>query len=126
MLWLVLFLPLLVCWRLERHLKSKMMAACASVAAQQRQQGVSSSGDREAGSSLFNSSSTRPTRHGAIKHLEGFYTAPVTLPFFPNWPQLCKVLVVSLMACFVAGELFVWLCVLWPGLAGILREPVLI
>jgi hypothetical protein len=131
MLWVVLLLPLFVFWSMER-LKSKLMAVCALTAArqqqlpqQQQQQGRTGSEplqcDRHAGSHF--AALNTAVRESRVK---AFHTTPEVLPFCLPWTQSCKVLVLSLLVCFVAGELFVLVCVLWPAVTGILRQPDLV
>lgn len=139
MLFAVLFLPLLCFWRLERHLKSKFVAVCASQAQmhssssphrQLQQQGPNGGAPAVAGAatptpidSLTSSQQQPPastTDQGHCNAPSVFHTAPVVLPLLPRPVQLLRMLGMAAVVCCLAGELFVWLCVQFPALTGVL------
>lgn len=129
-LFVVLYVPLLFAWRLERHLKARYM-----LTAVQQHASVRSSRD----SSHDSSSPTHPASSGpsstskAVRH-PGTHSSSSSADFvspgpsFPLFPTVKGALAWHLGAaagvCFLLGELFVWACTVSPAVAGILWEQI--
>ena len=127
-LFAVLVLPLSVFWRLERHLKSKWMAAGHAQGRWrlvQEQQRTDSTGVTNVAATSPSTASSLHTQRdtayttGCLGDSSKFYSSSEVLPFLPKPAQFCKLLVGSCAACFVAAEAFVGLAVHCRAVASI-------
>jgi len=110
MLFVVLYVPLFLSWRLERHFKAKYMAAAAAA-------GVTSMSAVEAdGSGAGRASEPSDSM---------FQTLPEVLPLLQQQPsEVIRHLGLAAGVCFVASQVFVWLCVRCPALLGMLSKQI--
>lgn len=134
MLFVVLYVPLLFAWRLERHLKARYM-----LTAVQRHASVSSSSSSSTAGAT-SSGPTSPSSAGpgscssskAVQHPASSSSSTAEFispgPSFPLFPTVKGVLARHLGAaagvCFLLGELFVWACTVSPAVAGVLWEQI--
>lgn len=135
MLFVVLYVPLLFAWRLERHLKARFMVTVTQNAR------TSSGGSSPVASSAGGSSSKAAVSTGCASKCgdagdgSGNSSSRVACskyispgPSFPLFPTakgaLASHLGAAAAACFLLGELFVWVCTVSPALAGILWQQI--
>jgi hypothetical protein len=136
MLFVVLYVPLLFAWRLERHLKARYMLTAVqrhgSVSSSSSTAGAtSSSGPASPSSSGPGSSNSKALQHPATASSSSSSSAVEFVspgPSFPLFPTVKGVLARHLGAaagvCFLLGELFVWACTVSPAVAGVLWEQI--
>lgn len=158
MLLVVLYLPLVFAWRLERHLKARFM-----LTVMQKAGGSSSSESTSASTSTSSSPCESPSAkagagsskaalfapagHAAAgsssssswegllaqgnstgakgKDGAAFISPPESFPLFPTVKgALLRHLGVAGAVCFVAGEVFVWVCTVSPLVASVLWQQI--
>lgn len=141
MLLVVLVLPLAVTWRLERHLKSKRLAAHAAGAHGQQpaapgQPHRLSDGAPDSHTEPAGGWSPKQHRRSGVREHRGrpclarlprskFHTPPTVLPFLVRPVQLCVLLGVLCGACFILAEAFVLLCVHSRTVSGLLADQLI-
>lgn len=140
MLFIVLYVPLLFAWRLERHLKARFM-----VTVMQSARTSSSGSSTPVASDAGGSSSSSKAAHSmgcdskcidgggdggssdsGSSATRGKYVSPG--PSFPLFPTVKGALMthlgVAAGVCFLLAELFVWVCTVSPAVAGILWQQI--
>lgn len=126
MLFVVLYVPLLFAWRLERHLKARYMLTNVQQHASVRSSASSASSSPTHLTSSGTSSTSKAVQHQATNSSSMDFVSPG--PSFPLFPTVKGALARHLGAaagvCFLLGELFVWACTVSPVVAGILWEQI--
>lgn len=138
MLYLVLYVPLLFAWRLERHLKSRFMmtvmrkqagssisTTTAGAAASSSISASAAGGKGAAASGKLAAAAVGGVGGGGGDSSSGsFFAPPVVYPVVPGKAAITLHLVVAAIVCFLCGEVFVWMCTVSPTVKGILWDQI--